>query len=1007
MDPNVAARTTDDKRARDFHLQPGARTMNMADTTLYRDRVFFRTYPDTSTMASTKWYWRRPNGFKSNVYLKLNNAALANDSDLASKPRLYGEGMERGAYECRAVLQRVIYVNPSIPKATAGDGSSWSEPFGQGQLQDAIDAAAIYTYLKRDVDEETRKAYVFVKASEGSASDKPLVARDGVLVFGGIPSGFNNEAYVYEGSTEYVNDECRRFSNYIRAAAAGVASPNATHTRISSVQIGGEDFRTGFVLDGFVFTNPDSTGTHAMTNSPLVLDNTKSLVRNCMFENNKMSGDIPVADVRKGLLYNALFFNDSANTVVKVGAGGLVLNNTIVAMREGNVAIDTTAATTGAVQNTIALWGDTAKCFADYLSNSSPYDLPTFYTGDGVLMYQLHERSAFINTGKDTADLPDIFDIHKQAKGIDFTRDRDILGNPRKICDHVDVGAFETWYVKPDSVITLTAETDKYIIRGDAQVATPEQRRTAFIRHYGGNYYPHRGSVVYVMDSAVLSIDTAALAFDDFEAQPIPLRPGYLLLKSGASLYGNGHMVQVPYLGVEKRFINQRYSMTAFPFNYKTDNITMTQYNSTTGELTHDSARVNFNTYLYNGEARSAKDYNFQTDNSTLWQRVDTLNRTATQGYLMDFGKTISDTTLRFNAYSTVFGQYVYTEDEYEWEKIVYLTKYDHRDPGTGAELNFTRQEDMGWNMKGLPWLVSNYRTDTIVDSAYYQRQMFIPHVLYQMDGAGEYIKLDGDKIYSARSWDRGTNVSMGNAFFTQTATTKDAEPLYFQLPIFDRNPRISRPLLAIRGGRGKDRTTDILTIMPDSAVSKNVNYTFGRDAIKWLSADNTVQMYLLDSKRLSRISLLGAAPTEVDIPLGISVPTEMDYTFSLPEKEAFSDYAYVWLIDNHLRHYTNLLNEDYTVSLEPGESNNRFAVRIGGYPKTDKNGNRQYVVFTHDGVLYVRGLVAGDRITVYAPSGQLVTHATATTAEWSMPLFYQSGYVVKVNDRAYKVVNL
>ncbi|MBO4519438.1 MAG: hypothetical protein J5704_05305, partial [Paludibacteraceae bacterium] len=151
----------------------------------------------------------------------------------------------------------------------------------------------------------------------------------------------------------------------------------------------------------------------------------------------------------------------------------------------------------------------------------------------------------------------------------------------------------------------------------------------------------------------------------------------------------------------------------------------------------------------------------------------------------------------------------------------------------------------------------------------------------------------------------------------------------------------------------------------------------------------------------------LGAAPTEVDIPLGISVPTEMDYTFSLPEKEAFSDYAYVWLIDNHLRHYANLLNEDYTVSLEPGESNNRFAVRIGGYPKTDKNGNRQYVVFTHDGVLYVRGLVAGDRITVYAPSGQLVTHATATTSEWSMPLFYQSGYVVKVNDKAYKVVNL
>ena len=107
------------------------------------------------------------------------------------------------------------------------------------------------------------------------------------------------------------------------------------------------------------------------------------------------------------------------------------------------------------------------------------------------------------------------------------------------------------------------------------------------------------------------------------------------------------------------------------------------------------------------------------------------------------------------------------------------------------------------------------------------------------------------------------------------------------------------------------------------------------------------------------------------------------------------------------LNRFTNLLDEDYTVSLEAGENNTRFAVRIGGYPKTDDKGRRQYVVFAHDGTLYVRGLVAGDRITVYAPSGQLVTHATATTTEWTMPLYYQSGYVVKVNDRAYKVLNL
>ena len=162
-----------------------------------------------------------------------------------------------------------------------------------------------------------------------------------------------------------------------------------------------------------------------------------------------------------------------------------------------------------------------------------------------------------------------------------------------------------------------------------------------------------------------------------------------------------------------------------------------------------------------------------------------------------------------------------------------------------------------------------------------------------------------------------------------------------------------------------------------------------------------------MDSKRVSRISLLGAAPTEVDIPLGVRIPESSSFTFSLPEKEAFADYGYVWLIDYAKNRYTNLLEEEYDVEIENGVHNKRFAVRIGGFPKTDKNGKRQYIVFASDGTLYVRGLVAGDKITVYSPTGQLVCQATASTSQFSMPLIYQNGYVVKVNDSAHKVLNL
>ena len=173
--PYVTASTSEQRRERSFRLNPSLMTQNMANQDVYRDRVFFRTYPDDGGSVR---YWRRSNGFKSVSYT-MGPTILVNDSDLAAKPRLSGDGMERGAYECLAVLQRVLYVQPNLPSASAGDGSSWEHPFGQEQLQNAIDAAAVYTYLRQaDPTREDRKAYVFVKGSYNSNEHTEIHARD-------------------------------------------------------------------------------------------------------------------------------------------------------------------------------------------------------------------------------------------------------------------------------------------------------------------------------------------------------------------------------------------------------------------------------------------------------------------------------------------------------------------------------------------------------------------------------------------------------------------------------------------------------------------------------------------------------------------------------------------------------------------------------------------------------------------------------------------------------------
>ena len=1014
--PNVHATTSDQRRERSFRLNPSVRTVNMADSTVYKNRVFFRVYPDTCAATHDK-YWRRPNGFKG-----LTITALANDSDLAAKPRRSGPGLDRGAYECLAELQRVLYVQPDLAAFSAGDGSSWAHPFGQGQLQNAIDAAAVYTYLAQAKEQrESRKAYVFVKGSYDSQEILNIHARDGVFVYGSLPRSFNDTAAMSNPTDKIFTDaECQRFVNYVRALSTGVASPNAaTPTRINSIHIEGDDFRTGFLLDGFEITNA-----HTQHEPVIIIDNVLSAVRNCVIKDNKVVDDgVPVAAINRGLLYNNLFYNDSACAIVTLYAGGLALNNTILTHHAGVTALNLTEATDGASQNNIATT-DTANCFARYFTDRLPYETPAYLKESPILNFQLHEHSRLINAGTADNALPPLFSNYVSDSTIAFRYDRDILGNPRKIGTAVDMGALEAWYVAPKSLQTLTTLTNR--VGHDAPEEQVAQRMYAFLQNYGGNKYPHEGSVVYLMDSSAMSMCYESNEdFKDFGGADIVLSPGYVLLKSGASLFGNGHKVQLNYLAAEKRFTNQRYSMTAFPFNYNVANISVTHYNTSKDSLIILASPFSFSTYQYNGVARSAKDYVFQSENSSLWIPIDTLNRTATDGYLMDFGEDIEDTVLRFTAFAAVQGRYVYQENG-DMDKIVPLLRYDNREAGSGAALNFTRLEDMGWNMKGLPWLVSDYRTDTILNEGNFLRQMHIPHVFYQMDGAGEYIKVR-DQIYTSRSWDRGSTLSMGNAFLTQTATRSDTEDIYFHLPLYSYNERVPRPIICLVGARPtgdsnpagtpcRDGATlstpssfDNLIVIPDSTADKRVEYAYGRDGIKWHIADGVASIYLLDHRYSSQLSLLGAAPTEVDIPLGISIPASLstnDYTFHLPEPEAFEGYGYVWLIDKQRNRFTNLLEQDYTVSLEPGTCNTRFAVRIGGFPLTDDKGNRQYIVYAFDGTLYVRGLIPGDDLAVYTATGQLLCKTISTGTEFTMPLFHQSGYVVRVNNTAHKVLN-
>ena len=98
---------------------------------------------------------------------------------------------------------------------------------------------------------------------------------------------------------------------------------------------------------------------------------------------------------------------------------------------------------------------DAAMPFAPYFRPSSTAyhgKIPAEDVSNRNLWYQLHERTTNIEGGKNgtSKDTADKYDGKSHVSEnlqqyVDYTSDRDLLGNPRFIGSNVDNGCFETW----------------------------------------------------------------------------------------------------------------------------------------------------------------------------------------------------------------------------------------------------------------------------------------------------------------------------------------------------------------------------------------------------------------------------------------------------------------------------------------------------------------------------------------------------------------------------------
>ena len=858
---------------------------------------------------------------------------------------------------------------------------------------------------------------MFVKgANNDNATPEASTLRNGVSVYGSIASGYTVEPEATKdpetgnvmynnGARFFENDKIAEYIKNVKASRPGLAAKTTHRTRVASIST--MEMKTGYgfgaLVDGVeVRGDKTKTITDPVINIKDPIDGL--VMRNMLIDGNTVSENngsgAPVVNLQYGLLYNALLYGNTAaanQPIVSVGTNATMLNCTVVADAAGQKTVnnagkvincidynsadkassaDETTTGSGTYTNCYAFTGNP---FAPYLNTGNTYTLPAFLTGHAPYYYQLHESSKAINAG--TKDVT-LFDKFKDY--VDLSNDRDILGNPRTLGDTVDMGCFETWS----------------IAEGQARYATAEN-----------NNYPHEGSVVYIGKNASLSLgaDASTKIFTGENA----FMPGYLLLKAGASLYGNGNIIRAAYVAAERSFPKgTQYSLMSMPFPYDYANAltTATDGNGIISEAKYSIPKGK----TYDGKKRSAWDYDFHTSDSPCWEPMTSTQVNACDGWLLNLGSPLTDAVdIRFTGFGSTDGDYVYSEDGSA--KTVTLTQYNTTP--TDGTAHFTKLENMGWNLKGMPWLVSGYKTFTVKNELC---AMNVPHVVYTVTN-------DGNNFTTSQSWTEGSTLDFGSAFFTQTAIIgdKNMEKVTFALPAMQGGTisPAAKPFVTVSDDDG---SSDAVEVVPSSTAStapiasiasmspsstrasKALVFNLGSDGVKWQNFNDSVpQLYLLDDNGVA-LSLAGNAPVGVEMAMGYRAAKDGRLTVSLPDAEAFDGLS-VWLKDKATGDVVDLTQDSYSLNTAKGYTDNRLTLTIGGIrPDGTKShgsdGNSSWTVRGVNGCLVVSGLTAGDKVSVYYVDGAMVEHGIADTETYTTGNLDQGVYIVRVNGSSKKI---
>ena len=424
------------------------------------------------------------------------------------------------------------------------------------------------------------------------------------------------------------------------------------------------------------------------------------------------------------------------------------------------------------------------------------------------------------------------------------------------------------------------------------------------------------------------------------------------------------HATDLTKIKVIKRFEQSEiYYSVSFPFDVKISEIK--------GESKTASYGVDYAVYEYSGERRALYGFeNISPSDVNKWPWVYVASNATLKagvGYLIAVGDAVS---LVFPASSTSDAHNTTHPSEHRLINLVYYHSDRHA-------------ANSGWNFVGNMQITSynlsldHMLTESNASIAYFYDQ--------SNDGWSDAYDLSDPKdVVLAPPY---------SGFFLQTdgQSHKQVRPLRFHVNGRSLNnalaPFRSTQLselnkLELRLQREGSDSFDKLRVVMNENYSDS--FVIGEDALKMITSKSSQFYTMIDGYPILFNKM---RPTSEEIPLGLIINDAGQYSIGINDLEGFEN-AIFYLIDKELNKVYNLSENDYV--FEPGilSTENRYALRVvNDVTNINRIESSNIVAYSNNKTIYMKNLEAGDLITIYNLSGQLVAKETAVSNEYSKNL--------------------